>query len=109
MVTQDSMQIAFTIAALNDLEHLAVDMQNAYLKAPIKECCSMTAGLEWGTSNLNQPILIFHTVYGLKSSASRWREHISSTLHDMGFESCSADADVWLKLNVCLTDGFKYY
>ena len=80
MVTWDSVQVAFTIAALNDLDVLAVDVQNAYLNAPMRECCEMTAGLEWGTSNLNWPILITYVIYGLKSSAARWREHISSTL-----------------------------
>ena len=47
------MQIAFTIAALSDRDMLAVDVQNAYLNAPTKEHCYTTAGLIWGTSNLN--------------------------------------------------------
>ena len=85
VVTWHSVQNAFTIAALNDLGMLAVDVQNAYLNAPTKECCCMTASLEWGMSNLNQPILIIHVIYGLKSSAARWREHISLMFCDMGF------------------------
>ena len=71
VVPQDSVQIAFLIATLNDLDVLAVDVQNAYLNAPMKECFYMTVGLEWGMSNLNQPILIIHVIYGLKSSAAR--------------------------------------
>ena len=87
MITWDSMRIAFSIAALNDLDMLAADVLIAYLNASTKECCYMTPGLEWGMSNLNQPILIIHAIYGSKSSAARWTEHIS-LLHDVGFECC---------------------
>ena len=30
-------------------------------------------------------------------------------LCDMGFETCQADPDVWLKPNVRPTNGFEYY
>ena len=77
---------------------LAVDVQNAYLNTPTKEHCYMTAGLEWGTSNLNQPSLIACAIYDLKSSDARWMEHISLTLYHMGFESCQADPYVYLDI-----------
>ena len=64
VVTFDSVQIAFTIAILNDLDMLAVDVQNAYMNATMKEHCCMTDGLEWGMSNLNSPILVIFAVYG---------------------------------------------
>ena len=48
----------------------------------------MTAGLEWGTGNLNQPILIVHAICGLKISTARWSEHMSSMVCYMGFEGC---------------------
>ena len=71
MVPQYSVQIAFLIATLNDLDVLAVDVQNAYLNAPMKESFYMTVGLKWGMSNLNQPTLLIHVIYGSKSSAAR--------------------------------------
>jgi hypothetical protein len=37
IVSHDSLHVAFLIAALNDLEILSADVQNAYLNAPIKE------------------------------------------------------------------------
>ena len=37
VVSRDSVRIAFTLAALNDLDVLAADVQNAYLNAPTKE------------------------------------------------------------------------
>ena len=39
IVSRDSVQLAFTIAALNGLQVLAVDVQNAHLNAPTKEKC----------------------------------------------------------------------
>jgi len=37
IVSRDSVQIAFTYAAMNDLEVCAADIQNAYLQAPSSE------------------------------------------------------------------------
>jgi hypothetical protein len=37
VVLRDSIQIAFTLAALNGLDILAADIQNAYLSAPTEE------------------------------------------------------------------------
>ena len=48
-------------------------------------------------------------LYGLKSSAARWRDHITATLRDMGFKMCQADPDVWLRANTRPSDGFQYY
>ena len=53
--------------------------------------------------------LIVRALYGLKSSAARWRDHIAATLRDMGFKMCQADPDVWLRANTRPSDGFQYY
>ena len=37
LVSYDSIHIAFTLAALNNLDILSVDVQNAYLNVPVKE------------------------------------------------------------------------
>ena len=46
VVSQDSVQIGFLIAALNDLSVLAGDIQNAFLSAPTKERIYFYAGDE---------------------------------------------------------------
>ena len=48
VVLRDSVRLAFTLAALNGLQVLAGDVQNAYLNAPTKEKCWFCAGLEFG-------------------------------------------------------------
>ena len=109
VVSRDSVRIAFTIAALNCLDVLAGDVQNAYLNAPTKERTYITAGLEFGPENVGRPALIVRALYGLKSSAARWRDHIAATLREMKFNSCLADPDVWLRPQVRPSDGFQYY
>ncbi|KAL7557773.1 hypothetical protein ACA910_020290 [Epithemia clementina (nom. ined.)] len=108
VVSGDSVRIAFLIAALNGLEVLMGDVQNAYLNAPTKEKTYTIAGLEFGANIVGLPALITRALYGLKSSAARWRDHISATIRDMGFRSCLADPDVWLRANT-KPDGFQYY
>jgi hypothetical protein len=97
VVSRDSVRIAFTLAALNDLEVLSADVQNAYLNAPTKEKVYSIAGPEFGSTNQGRPVLIIRALYGLKSSGARWRDHMAQTLREAGFESCRADPDVWMK------------
>jgi hypothetical protein len=99
VVSRDSVQIAFLYAALNDLDILSADVQNAYLNAPTKEKLYTTAGLEFVSNNVKHPVLIVCAVYGLRSSGARWREHMASTLQDGGcYVSCrKANPDVWLR------------
>jgi hypothetical protein len=75
VVSRDSIRIAFMLAALNDLEVLAADIQNAaYLNASTKEKVYRTAGPEFGPTNQGRPVLIAKALFGLKSSGARWRE-----------------------------------
>jgi hypothetical protein len=87
-VSRDSIRIAFTLAALNDLDVLSADVQGAYLNAPTKEKISTTAGLEFGADKVGRPVLIVGALYGLKSSGARWRDQMAATLREANFVSC---------------------
>ena len=50
IISKDSVRIILMIAALNNLDILAADVQNAYLNAQTKEKVYMMAGLEFGPS-----------------------------------------------------------
>ena len=108
VVSRDSVRLAFLIAALNDLDILSADVQNAYLNAPTKEKVYTTAGLEFGESNKDRPVMIVRALYGLKSSGARWRDHMAATLREGGFVSTKGDPDVWMRPAV-KPNGFKYY
>ena len=107
VVSRESVLLAFLIAALNDLEVLAGDVQNAYLNAGTKERIYTIAGKEFG-SNCGKRVLIVRALYGLKSSGAQWRAHMSKTLRDLGFVSSLADPDVWLRA-AKQADGSEYY
>jgi hypothetical protein len=107
VVSRDSVRLLFLLAALNDLDLLACDIQNAYINAVTKEKIWFRGGYEMGFDK-GKVIVIVHALYGLKSSCERWREHMAQTLWNGGFTSCKADPDLWLK-PVTKPDGSKIY
>ncbi len=107
VVSRDSVRIALTIAALNDLDIMACDIQNAYLTADCRERCWTIAGPEFG-SEAGTPMLIKKALYGLKSSGAAFRAHLAETLDAMGYKPSYADPDVWMRPAV-KPNGFEYY
>jgi hypothetical protein len=108
VVSRDSVWIAFTLAALNGLDILAADIQNAYLSAPTEERLYVVAGLEFPPDLGGRPAKIVRALYGMKSSGARFRDHLAASLRDMGYKSCKADPDVWMKA-ATKADGTKFY
>ena len=107
VVSQDSVRIALTIAALNNLQVLACDIQNAYLTADCRELIWTRAGPEFG-SEAGSVFLIKKALYGLKSAGAAFRALLAETLHDIGYTPTKADPDVWLR-PALKSDGFEYY
>ena len=114
VVSRESVRIALLIAAYYELDLLAGDIQGAYLNAPCKEKVYFRLGQEFGPQFAPGGEVRFAIVekalYGLKTSAFAWREALAHTLKDdMGFSSCFADSDVWMRAATRPTDGFQYY
>ena len=107
VVSRDSVRIALTIAALNDLSVLACDIQNAYLTAKCREKVWTRAGPEFG-SDAGKIMLVVRALYGLKSSGAAFRALLAETLYDLNYRPTKADPDVWLRPAV-KPDGFEYY
>ena len=93
-MSRDSVCIAFTLAELNNLDVLVADDQNAYLNAPTKEKTYTTAGQEFGGDKTGRLVLIVCALYWLKTSGTKWQDHMANTLHDIGFVRSLADPDV---------------
>ena len=102
-----SVQIALTIAALNDLQVMACDIQNAYLTADCWEKIWTYTGPEFG-SEQGSIMFVRKALYGLKSSGTAFRAHLAETLHDIGFHPTRADPDVW-RQPAKKADGEEYY
>ena len=107
VVSRESVRIAFLVAALNDLDILAGDVQGAYLNAPCREKIYIICGPEFG-EYCGRIAVIRLALYGLKSSGFAWRSHLAETLRKCEFTMCYADNDVWMRPAVKL-DGTKYY
>jgi hypothetical protein len=84
------------IAALNDLDVLACDIQNAYLNTPTHEKVWSTTGKEFGPKE-GLPVLVVWALYGLRRSGAAFCIHLAQSISDMGFVSSLADPDVWMR------------
>jgi hypothetical protein len=78
------------IAALNDLEILGADVQNALLTALNKETVWIRAGPEFGPEE-GTIFLVTRALYGLKFASASFRAFMAEKLDDMGFKSSYAD------------------
>ena len=85
IMSRDSVQITLLTAALNGLQVMACNIQNAYLTANCREKIWMYAGPEFG-SERGTPMIIKKALYRLKSSGTVFQAHLAETLHDIGFK-----------------------
>ena len=107
VVSRDSVRIAFLIAALNDLDIFACDIQNAYLTAPCRENVYTIAGPEFG-SDAGKIMIIRRALYGLKSAGASFRAFLADYIYEIGYRSSLADPDVWIRPAV-KPNGTEYY
>jgi roadblock/LC7 domain-containing protein len=68
-VSRESARIALTLVALNDLDVMMGDIENAYLTAPITEKVWTVIGPEFG-DDAGKRALIVRALYGLKSTGA---------------------------------------
>ena len=107
VVSRDSVRIALTISALNNLDVLACAIQNAYMTAQGREKIWTRTGPEFG-SEIGCIMIVVRALYGLKSSGAAFGALLVETLYDLGYLPTKADLDVWIRLAV-KANGFEYY
>ena len=108
VVSRETVRIALTVAALNDLQVKTSDVQNAYLTAPCAEKIYTVLGLEFG-ADAGKTAVIVRALYGLKSAGASFQRHLADCMRTLGYKSCMADADLWSKPVVRPDDGLRYY
>ncbi|KAI2502052.1 Reverse transcriptase (RNA-dependent DNA polymerase) [Fragilaria crotonensis] len=108
VVSRESVRIALTLAALNDLEVKTADIENAYLTAPVGEKIWCVLGPEFG-DDAGKKSIIVRALYGLKSAGASFRNHLADCMRHLGWQSCVADQDLWMKPETRPDDGYKYY
>ena len=97
VVSRESTRIAFTYAALNGLDVWAADVQSAFLQAPCSENYYTFCGPELGSEFIGKLDIIVRAAHGLKSVGSGFRNHLRDCMEHLGYESCKADPDVWMR------------
>jgi len=108
VVSRESVRIALTYAALNGLDVCAADIRNAYLQAPSSQKDYITCGPEFGIENVGKRALIVRALYSGKFAGRDFRNHLRSCMRHLGFESCLADPDVWMR-PALKADGTQYW
>ncbi len=109
VVSQESVRIAFLIATLNGLDLMSCDIGNAYLNAKCREKIWFVARAECGPDLQGCVCKLVRALYGLKSSGAAWRAMFSEfVINVMGFKPTRADADVYMRRNLC-NGGTPYY
>jgi len=95
LLSREAVRIALTLAALNDVEVKASDIQNAYLTAPVTEKIWIMCGPKFGPELAGRKALVVRALYGLKSAEAAFRNHLADCMRMMGFSPCLADPDLW--------------
>ena len=108
IVLRETVRIALMIAALNDLEGKLGNILNAYVQAPDTEKVWTTLGTEF-SKDAGKTAVIVGALHGLKSAGVAFRSHFVRCMESMGYQSCKADPDLWLKPETRPEDGVKYY
>ena len=95
------------IAALNGLDIMSCDLENAYLNATNRENIWFEGGIDCIEDKSNV-LFVVRALYGLNSVGSAWRAVLAEALVQLGLKSTRADPDVWIRAAIRL-DGGKYY
>ena len=89
-----------------DLEVLCCDIGNAFIQAFTNEKIYTRVGSEFG-DRAGCIALITRALYGLTTSAERFRTLFADFLRTLGFHPTRYDRDVWMRLRDS-KDGYDY-
>jgi hypothetical protein len=82
----DIIRIGFFLGELYGTSCCAYDIRNAFLYGKTKEKVYITAGPEFGTVLCGKNPIFNNSLYGLKTSAARFHEHLAESLLRLGLK-----------------------
>ena len=92
-----TLRMLLSLICARDMTLELMDVQTAYLNAPLKETVYMSQppGLEEGGRNI---VWRLHkALYGLKQSGREWHTHLNTFVLSLGFTRCVFDSCVYIK------------
>ena len=105
VVAMDTVRMGFFVGELNGLKCCAGDVGNAYLNSDTREKVYIIAGPEFGPELQGRILIIVKALYGLRTSAARFHEHLANTLQNLEFRQSRADHNLWIRER---DDHYKY-
>ena len=96
VVRRETVRIALTITALNDLQVKAGDVMNAYVKSPCSKKIWTVLGKEFGTYQGKKAIIV-RALYGLNSSGAAFHAHLAECMRSMVYTPCRGENYLWMK------------
>ena len=94
-MSRDSVRLASIIAALNDVDVISCDLENAYLNTMCPENIWFEGGTKCG-ENKSKMLIVVRVLYGRKYVGSSWCAALAQVLKDLDFVSTLADPGVWI-------------
>lgn len=101
------MQLAFLIAALNDIDTLSCNLQGACLSAKCREKIWLEGGLKC-REGAGKARVVMRTLCGLKSAGASWKSELAPLLVNLGCTPMKADPDVWIR-KAARPGGYERY
>ena len=96
VVGMETVRLGFLLTEMNGLKVCAADISSAFLCSKTCECRYIVAGPEFGELE-GEKLVIDKGLYGLRTSSTRFHEHLACKLRKMGYVPSKADADFWMK------------
>ena len=106
VVSMEAVRFGFIMARMNGLIVCAGDIGNAFLYGTTREKVYIIAGPEFGPDLEGEHLIVYKALYGLKTSAARFHEHLSAKLRRMAFRPSKSDPDMWIRKE---SDGSHNY
>jgi hypothetical protein len=105
VVSLDTIRLGFALSSMHNLTVCAADVSCAFLYGLTKEHTFVIAGPEFGKDVEGKRLLIYKGLYGLRSSAARFHEHLAAKLRSIGFKPSKVDNDFWIRKQ---SDHYEY-
>jgi hypothetical protein len=96
VVHMNTVRIVFFLGDLYGHSCCACDIVNDFLYGKTKEKVYITVVPEFGSNFHSKSLIIDKSLYGLKTSAARFHEHLSESLLRLGFKKTKHDPDSWM-------------
>ena len=108
VISRQTIRIALTYAALHGLDLWAADIMNVFVQAPTTEKYWVECSPEFGSDNIGKQEVVIRALYCMKSSARDFRNLLRDCMDHMGYQSCLADPDLWMRVSK-MDNGLDYY